>query len=139
MTDDERHLDECPRCANCGQEIREHCRDSDPPWRCPDEYQREAVYGYFHGGDPRNFSPDAECCSPEELARHKAACAEAEEIESARDLPCPSGWEWLPGGGIAHTLRAPFGIGVYRCPTIYYEPGFGHVPADGQQELFTED
>ncbi len=43
------------------------------------EYLREVagphpMYGYFNGGDPRDFSPDEECCTPEELAAHKAAC-----------------------------------------------------------------
>jgi hypothetical protein len=33
-------------------------------------------YGYFEGGDPRNFTPDLECCSVDELERHKADCAQ---------------------------------------------------------------
>lgn len=31
-------------------------------------------YGGYYGGDPRKFFPDHECCSPYELAAHKAAC-----------------------------------------------------------------
>ncbi len=34
----------------------------------------ETTYGYFPGGDPRNFHPDPECCTPVEMAAHKAAC-----------------------------------------------------------------
>ena len=33
----------------------------------------QQMHGFFHGGDPRNFTPDPES-SNEELARHKAAC-----------------------------------------------------------------
>lgn len=36
--------------------------------------QSEPTYGYYPGGDPRDFSPDPECCTPEELAAHKEAC-----------------------------------------------------------------
>ncbi len=32
------------------------------------------VYGYPHVSDPRDFSPDPECCSDEEMAAHKRAC-----------------------------------------------------------------
>ena len=43
------------------------------------DYLRECAnpmpsYGYFHGGDPRDFFPDAEVCTAEEMAAHKAAC-----------------------------------------------------------------
>jgi hypothetical protein len=31
-------------------------------------------YGYFLGGDPREFTPDAEVCTAEEMERHKADC-----------------------------------------------------------------
>ena len=39
---------------------------------------REQVYGTFMGGDPRNFAPDEDDNSPEEIARWKAACADFE-------------------------------------------------------------
>lgn len=41
-------------------------------------------YGAFHGGDPRDFTPDPECSTDEERAAHKAACDawnRGEEIE----------------------------------------------------------
>lgn len=66
-------------------------------------------YGFFCGGDPRDFVPDEESCSPEELAAHKKACEEADAEEKARKLSCPSGWV-APG---IHVTRAPFGIGSY--------------------------
>lgn len=34
----------------------------------------EVSYGYFLGGDPRKFSPDPECSTPEEQAAWKADC-----------------------------------------------------------------
>lgn len=66
-------------------------------------------YGFFCGGDPRDFVPDEESCSPEELAAHKKACEEADTEEKARKLSCPSGWV-APG---IHVTRSPFGIGSY--------------------------
>ena len=66
-------------------------------------------YGFFCGGDPRDFVPDEESCSPEELAAHKKACEEADAEEKARKLSCPSGWV-APG---IHVTRSPFGIGSY--------------------------
>lgn len=38
-------------------------------------------YGYFLGGDPRDFAPDPECNTPEELEAHKVACAAWERGE----------------------------------------------------------
>lgn len=32
------------------------------------------VYWYPCVTNPNDFSPDAECCSPEEIAAHKIAC-----------------------------------------------------------------
>ncbi len=103
------------RCGNCGQEFAEHnyVKDSITDYECPVPHV-EMGYGYFCGGDPRKFFPDAESCSPEELANHKAACEMAEKLEKERDLPCPSGWIQVPGG-CAHILIAPFGIGAYQA------------------------
>lgn len=36
----------------------------------------DVTYGLFPGGDPRDFLPDAEDCTPEEIAAWEAACAE---------------------------------------------------------------
>ena len=33
----------------------------------------EAIYGFYHGQDPRTFSPDQESCTPEEVEAHKLA------------------------------------------------------------------
>jgi hypothetical protein len=109
------------KCANCYRDFADHnyIADSINEWRCPVN-QQESFYGYFTGGDPRQFHPDAEECSPEELANHKRACEEANALESGRNLECPSGWITWEGGGI-HVLNAPFGIGV---GTIEIETSF---------------
>lgn len=112
-------LDDLPRCNNCGQPFEDHVDDGEG-WMCPFEYQGEAVYGSFCGGDPRNFSPDPECTTPQEYENWKRACAEA-ELAANPNLPCPSGWERWPDGTVAHVLRLPFGLGVTTFPTMYYE------------------
>lgn len=101
------------RCGNCGQEFAEHnyVKDSITEYECPIPHV-ESGYGFFCGGDPRNFHPDHESCTPEEIERHRLACSEAERLDSARDLPCPSGWIRTKSG-MAHVVNAPFGIGIY--------------------------
>lgn len=105
------------RCANCGEEFAEHnyIKDSISDYECPQPHV-DYGYGYFHGGDPRHFHPDHECCTPEEIDRHSEACKEAERLEAGRNLPCPSGWVQTEAGRY-HVLRAPFGIGVYAYET----------------------
>ncbi len=47
----------------------------------------DARYGHFHGGDPRSFFPDAECCTPEEMEAHRAACEAANRGEPSAAVP----------------------------------------------------
>lgn len=68
----------------------------------------EYGYGCFPGGDPRSFSPDEECCTPEELAKHKADCEAWDRGENPA-VPI-SGWI-SPN---IHVLRSSYGLGVYR-------------------------
>lgn len=128
--DDREYLDGLPPCKHCGQDIHEHVADSDPAWMCHYEYQREPCYGYFSGGDPRDFHPDCEDSTPEEIANWKQACIEAERLQEKRELPCPSGWGRLADGTVFHMLRAPFGIGVCTYPPTFYEPS---MPSDERQ------
>ena len=78
--------------------------------------ETDMQYGFYNGGDPRNFSPDGEN-TPEEIAAHKEACAKWTEAENAAkpspDAPCPSGWI-TPN---IHVTCAPFGPGVYSFPS----------------------
>ncbi len=83
-------------------------------------------YGAFHGGDPRDFTPDPECSTEEERAAHAAAVAKAETDESSRNLEPSHRWvmrdDPLPEGGIttikmgsARHVEVPmFGLGTYR-------------------------
>lgn len=66
--------------------------------------QPDAVYGFFHGGDPRNFQPDGDSTDAERAA-HKAACEEYERSQTAS----PSCCEHRDGIIIN---KAPFGLGV---------------------------
>ena len=78
----------------------------------------EVIYGFFHGGDPRNFYPDYECCSPKEISDHKAACELWDQAEARGEEPtpeaCQSGWHTDPETGARyHVLKSPYGIGTY--------------------------
>jgi hypothetical protein len=69
-------------------------------------------YGFYRPENPHNFSPDAESCSDEEMANHKAAC----EAWDRGDYKAPQGSESFYGekGELTmHILRAPWGIGSY--------------------------
>ena len=70
--------------------------------------EREIMYGVFPGGDPRDFKPDEECCSPEEIAAWKAACEEWERGEGVDRGPGCS----FAGDGSVHDGTG-FGIGTY--------------------------
>jgi hypothetical protein len=111
------YFDDLPPCKNCGEAFDEHFKDSDPPYMCPYEHQMQPMYGFFHGGDPREFHPDYESCSPQEIADHKAACEAADRDEPKASLPCESGWV-APG---VHVLRSSFGIGITTFPPTCYE------------------
>jgi len=66
------------------------------------------MYGLFPGGDPRLFTPDEECCSPEEIERWEVACREWNEgIGSDRGPSCAT-----RGDGSAWTGTG-YGIGTY--------------------------
>lgn len=66
-----------------------------------------AGYGYYPGGDPRNFSPDPESCTAAEVARWKAACAAWERGET----PDPGGPHIPIENG--HLTVGHYGIGIY--------------------------
>ena len=106
------------RCANCGDEFGNHnyVDGSLTQYRCP-RLRQESLYGFFLGGDPRDFYPDNEACSEREMKNHAAACKLWNEAEAAGFKPtpeaCPSGWIYDDNGkAIAHVLRAPYGIGT---------------------------
>lgn len=74
----------------------------------------QVTYGYFPGGDPREFTPDEECCTADELKAWKRAC----ELVESGEVKLVSGqhhWPVFDGDGnrIGHTTHSPFGIGTY--------------------------
>lgn len=72
------------------------------------------TYGFFHGGDPRDFTPDADECSPEEIANWERDCTKWNETEQTEPEPCPSYWKEIEPGTVAHVLVTPYGIGSYK-------------------------
>jgi hypothetical protein len=70
-------------------------------------------YGSFHGGDPRDFSPDHECSTEAEREAHRLACIEAEASEAGREHP----GDVIRGGGIlGHRVLFGFGVMTFRDP-----------------------
>lgn len=68
----------------------------------------QSVYGFFHGGDPRKFSPDEESSTEEERENHRKACEAFTE-----DKPLARCCEHIEAGKVKMIItRAPFGLGV---------------------------
>lgn len=74
------------------------------------------TYGYFPGGDPRDFRPDEECCTPAEIAAWEADCA---KWNAGQQEPTPPAGVWSDDGAI-HILAPRYGLGsyVFRDPDI---------------------
>jgi hypothetical protein len=64
------------------------------------------MYGFFPGGDPRLFTPDFECVTPEEMAQWKEDCAAWERGEQKPVEPQCT----MARDGIR---RSGYGPGVY--------------------------
>lgn len=71
-----------------------------------DATSTEPGYGFARPDNPHDFHPDAESCSADEIAAHKAACDAYDKGEYTPER----GSEWI---GAMHILRAPWGIGTY--------------------------
>lgn len=67
----------------------------------------EVGYGFFPGGDPRDFHPDAECSTDAERALHSEHCAMWDRGEHVT-VPT-SGWV-TPN---MHVTRSSYGLGTY--------------------------
>jgi hypothetical protein len=73
----------------------------------------DVVYGFFTGGDPRDFKPDFECCTADEITRWKEAC---QKWNDGEQLNCPGSHINITdddGKLIGFCTKATFGIGVY--------------------------
>ena len=49
--------------------------------------QAMSGYGYYTPDNPHNFWPDIECCTPEEIANHSAACEAYDKGERISNKP----------------------------------------------------
>jgi hypothetical protein len=69
----------------------------------------ESTYGFFHGGDPRDFYPDPEASTEEERNNHRIAC-EAYSPGKPDSNPFPAPHCTL--GGIKRVASPGFGLGM---------------------------
>jgi hypothetical protein len=79
------------------------------------ENSGDVVYGYFPGGDPREFTPDPECCTEEEMANYERACKLMDEdkitsVDGRHHWPIEK-----DGEVIGHVTHAAFGLGTYTA------------------------
>ena len=82
-----------------------------------EKFAIETGYGNPVCDDPRDFSPDPECCTPEEIARWKEACERAERGEKV-EVPQHQWFSDKDGMICCHVNSNPWGIGIY----IYRDP-----------------
>ena len=68
---------------------------------------QEHGYGFFPGGDPRDFTPDGDAME-EEIENHRLACAAWDRGEQQHSKP---DGEWVAPG--IHVTRCQFGLGSY--------------------------
>lgn len=73
---------------------------------------REPMYGFFPGGDPREFTPDPECSTEEERARWEADCAAWNRGERPDVGPACTHHD-LGDGAQAIFTRSFYGLGTY--------------------------
>ena len=71
---------------------------------------QDGVYGYPCVTNPNDFTPDAECSSPEELAAHKAACANWGKPSFVPNKGCYTELS-EDGRVVKHVARTSWGIG----------------------------
>ena len=73
----------------------------------------QPTYGVFHGGDPRNFSPDPESSTVVELQRHREDCEkwERNEQEGIGQPDCETIFN-DDGNLKMHVQRSQYGHGV---------------------------
>lgn len=71
----------------------------------------ETGYGFFPGGDPREFEPDRESNTEEELEAHRLACKAFDEgDERVIQAGCV-----VVGGRVVNISRLGLGVYRFRC------------------------
>lgn len=82
-------------------------------------------YGFFLGGDPRDFSPDVDSCTPAELKAHEEACARW-NAGTPKDEGHSGIFVGDPEKGVAAIVCGHrFGIGTYTMPCDCKKPPGG--------------
>jgi hypothetical protein len=73
----------------------------------------DVVYGFPCVDNPNDFTPDPECCTPQELAAHAEACRQWNDGTYQRD-PSKHCQSTFDGDGklVMHVSRTPWGIGT---------------------------
>lgn len=71
----------------------------------------QSIYGFPCVSDPNDFTPDAECCSPAELAAHKLACETYGTPTYQPNKGCTTEHD-ADGRFVRHVTRTSWGIGV---------------------------
>lgn len=72
---------------------------------------KQPIYGFPCVEDPRDFSPDMECSSPEEIEAHRLACANYGKPSYVPNKGCYSQHS-DDGQLVMHVTRTSWGIGV---------------------------
>ena len=71
---------------------------------------KQPNYGFPCVSNPNDFSPDPECCTPEEIACHRKACENWGKPEFEPNKGCYA--EYDDHGIIKHVSRTSWGTGV---------------------------
>lgn len=73
---------------------------------------KEAVYGFPCVEDPHDFTPDADCCTPEEIAFWEESKRRWDAGErDVRGKRCESQFD-AEGRLVRHTAQSSWGVGV---------------------------
>ncbi len=86
---------------------------------------KQGHYGFPNVTDPNDFIPDVECCSPEEIERHRFACANYGKPTYEPNKGCFSEYS-DDGKFVLHVTRTSWGIGtnMYTVCDGCGEPAF---------------
>jgi hypothetical protein len=90
-----------PNLLEVAKRILPHLREAAEPY---------VGYGFFPGGDPRNFSPDPDCSEPEERANWERDCKLFEE----NGQPQSAAGQWVSEN--MHITFGKYGLGSYTIP-----------------------
>ena len=76
-----------------------------------DEFEY-TLYGTFMGGDPRDFTPDEELCTPEEISAWETACEEWNRGEGVDRGP---GCQTMGDGSVVSGTGFGIGTTIRKC------------------------